>query len=119
DLYRRLRRAGAGRQQAGLSRHGRAGLAAVPGVRRDPPGGMLGRRPARRQGHRLQGRGEGGAGRKRGLLLGGLPVQGGARRGQQTDARRPPHESVCRHALRRQAHDLRRLHPPARHRRRL
>src|SRR5215207_7356106 len=78
---------------------------------------MLGRRRARRQGHRLQGRGEGASRRERGVLLDRVAVEGGARGGQQESNERSAHEDGRRHAVRRQAPDLRRLRNPSRHRR--
>ena len=54
ELYRRLRRAGARGQEGRLSRDGGEGRADLQGIWRLPGGRRLGRRRARRQGHRLQ-----------------------------------------------------------------
>ena len=59
-------------------------------------------------------RGEGRGRRDRRLLVDRVAVEGGARRGQQEDDGRSAHEDGRRHAVRRQAHDLRRLRGPAR-----
>src|SRR5690606_24042601 len=56
-------------------------------------------------------------GRERRLLLDRLAFEGGPGRRQQEDDGRPAHAGMEGHPLRSQAHDLRRLHAPARRRR--
>ena len=50
----------------------------------------------RRQGHRLQGRGEGHARREDRLFVGRMALQGGARRRLEEDDGRRAHEGSCR-----------------------
>ena len=83
----------------------------LQGIRRHAGGRSVGRRRARRQGHRLQGRGEGHGRREDRLLLDRMAVEAGARRGLAEDhARRADEAGPRQHAVRRQAHDLWRLH---------
>ena len=64
---------------------------------------------ARRQSHRLQARGESRGWRERSVVVDRVAVKSGARRRPRKIHERPTHEGARRHAVRRQAHGLRRL----------
>ena len=111
-LYRRLHPAGAGGRTRNAYREmARARRPHLPGIWRDAGGRGVGRRRARRQGHRLSPRREGRGRREHRLFLDRMAVEGGARRrlgqgdGRRADAARRGRQG----RVRRPAHVLGRL----------
>src|SRR5690554_2664409 len=79
-LYRWLRERGPRTEQRGVPGARSGGGEALQGVRRDPRGGVLGRRCPKGRAHGFSARGPGQGGRGDRLRLGGVPLQGGTRR---------------------------------------
>ncbi len=109
-LYRRLRHRGPHRQPAAVHRSCPRVRFAVHRIRCDPHRRGLGRRRPGRQADRLQARGAGQRRRNRGVFLGRMARQGHPRCRDAEDDGRPAHGSGEEpDALRRRAHDLRRI----------